>query len=139
MFGLFNKTANAENAEALKRALGPQAITVISASCCMQGTAELDDRTREAAQAALASAGLDWPLQTITLTQAQGVLPKIAGELDKAQGALAAQVTELFTSYGLSAFPVLMVDQRVVSYGGAPDAALILDALDARKAHENAA
>lgn len=75
--------------------------------------------------AAIQLANLDWPVMTVTVTQAQAALGRITAELDAAQGALAAQVSELFMSHGLNAFPVLLVNQKLVSYGGAPDHHLI--------------
>lgn len=129
MLGLFkNKSADADIAT-VKRALGPQAVAVLSASCCMPGTAEVDAQADAAARAALASAQLDWPLLHVTVTQAQSVLPRVSGELDPAQRALADQVTALFLTHGLSVFPIVLAHQRLVSYGGAPQAALILKAL----------
>lgn len=148
MLGIFKKKSD-EDTVVIKRALGPEVMVVISASCCMQGTAEVDAQLEAVAQAALDSARLDWPVLTVTVTQAQSTLGRISGELDEAGAAVARQVSELFMSYGLSAFPVLLVNQRLVSYGGVPDQALIRKALppapDAdpdqphQVAHENAA
>ena len=129
MLGLFKKKSPDSDIVAIKLALSPQVVVVVSASCCMRGTAEVDTQAEAAARAPLARANLDWPVLTITVTQAQSTLGRISGELDNAQGALAAQVSELFMSHGLGAFPVLLVNQRLLSYGGAPDQALIFKAL----------
>lgn len=129
MFGLFKKGSQDEDNAVIKRALSPEIVVVVSASCCMQGTADIDAQAEASAQAALKAANLDWPVMTVTVTQAQSTLGRVSGELDATQGALAAQVSELFMSHGLSAFPVLLVNQRLVSYGGAPDQALVLKAL----------
>lgn len=66
---------------------------------------------------------------TVTVTKAQTILPKITSELNAAEGALAQQVSELFMAHGLSAFPIVIVDQKLMPYGGVPDQAMIQDAL----------
>lgn len=128
MFGFFNKASDADIAQ-VKRALGNEAVVVLSASCCMPGTKEVDEQIEKAAQAALAAAKLDWPVLTVTVTTAQTILPKITSELNAAEGALAQQVSELFMAHGLSAFPIVIVDQKLLSYGGVPDQAMIQGAL----------
>lgn len=128
MFGFFNKASDADIAQ-VKRALGNEAVVVLSASCCMPGTNEVDEQIEKAAQAALAAVKLDWPVLTVTVTKAQTILPKITSELNAAEGALAQQVSELFMAHGLSAFPIVIVDQKLMSYGGVPDQAMIQDAL----------
>ncbi|MGE8410177.1 MULTISPECIES: hypothetical protein [Pseudomonas] len=128
MFGFFNKASDADIAQ-VKRALGNDAVVVLSASCCMPGTNEVDEQIEKAAQAALAAAKLDWPVLTVTVTTAQTILPKITSELNAAEGALAQQVSELFMAHGLSAFPIVIVDQKLLSYGGVPDQAMIQGAL----------
>lgn len=133
MFGFFNKASDADIAQ-VKRALGNDAVVVLSASCCMPGTNEVDEQIEKAAQAALAAAKLDWPVLTVTVTTAQTILPKITSELNAAEGALAQQVSELFMAHGLSAFPIVIVDQKLLSYGGVPDQAMIQGALPATTA-----
>ncbi|HDS1679020.1 TPA: hypothetical protein QEM39_000488 [Pseudomonas putida] len=128
MFGFFNKASDADIAQ-VKRALGNEAVVVLSASCCMPGTNDVDEQIEKAAQAALSAAKLDWPVLTITVTTAQTILPKITSELNAAEGALAQQVSELFMAHGLSAFPIVIVDQKLLSYGGVPDQTMIQDAL----------
>lgn len=129
MLGLFKKKSSNDDIALVKQALGPQVVVVVSASCCMPGTAEVDAQAKAAAQAALTGAGLDWPVLSVTVTQAQSTLHQVSGELGVAQSALAAQVTELFMSQGLGAFPVVLAHQRLVSYGGVPTADLIRKAL----------
>lgn len=128
MFGFFNKASDADIAQ-VKRALGNEAVVVLSASCCMPGTNEVDEQIEKAAQTALAAAKLDWPVLTVTVTTAQTILPKITSELNAAEGALAQQVSELFMAHGLSAFPIVIVDQKLLSYGGVPDQEMIQGAL----------
>lgn len=146
MLGFFKKSSKNEDVAVIKRALSPEVVVVVSASCCMQGTGEVDARAEASAREALKLANLDWPVMTVTVTQAQSTLGRVAGELDAAQGALAAQVSELFMSHGLNAFPVLLVNQRLVSYGGAPDHSLIRESLPSKSggkpqmaAHEDVA
>ncbi|MGY6518379.1 MAG: hypothetical protein ACXIUZ_06675 [Lysobacteraceae bacterium] len=134
MFNLFRKSPSEDDVETLKRALSPGAVTVVSASCCSAGAAQVDEQVVASAREALAAAGLDWPVGMLTVTRAQAVLPRVTRELDAAQAALAGQVNNLFMNHGLSAFPVLLAHQRVVSYGGVPDAALVARALPARQA-----
>ncbi|MDU9390485.1 hypothetical protein [Pseudomonas sp. zfem002] len=133
MFGFFNKASDADIAQ-VKRALGNDAVVVLSASCCMPGTNEVDEQIEKAAQAALAAAKLDWPVLIVTVTTAQTILPKITSELNAAEGALAQQVSELFMAHGLSAFPIVIVDQKLLSYGGVPDQTMIQGALPATTA-----
>ncbi|PFG52389.1 hypothetical protein ATG98_1409 [Marinobacter sp. LV10R520-4] len=128
MLDFFKKTSK-EDINQVKRALGPDAIVVVSASCCMPGTSQVDEEIEATARNALAETTLDWPVITITVTTAQSILPKISAELSVKAGELASQVSELFMTHGLSAFPIIIVDQTLVSYGGAPDQAMILNAL----------
>ncbi len=128
MFGLLSKKPD-ETTQRVRQALKPEVATVLSASCCMQGTQQADAAVEAVARAALAEAGLAWPVLTVTVTQAQSALGRIARELSPAEAQLAQQVSELFASAGLGAFPVLLMNQRILSYGGVPDAALVRAAL----------
>lgn len=128
MLGFFKKTSK-EDINKVKRALGPDAVVVISASCCMPGTAQIDEQIETTARSALAKTTLNWPIITITVTTAQPILPKISAELSVKERELAGQVSELFMAHGLNAFPIIIVDQTLISYGGVPDEAMILNAL----------
>ncbi len=128
MFGFFKK-ADPAAAETLRRALGPEVAVVVSASCCTTGMAEVDERTVSHCQQALAEAGLGWPVMKVTISEAQAALSRVSSRLDERQRALAQQVTQLFMTQGLSAFPLLIVDQHVVSYGGVPGVELLRQAL----------
>lgn len=128
MFGFFKKTSE-EDLNQVKRALGPGAVVVISASCCMPGSSQVDGELEAIARSALAETMLDWPVITVTVTTAQSILPKLSAELSEKEGALAQQVSELFMEHGLSAFPIVIVDQALVSYGGVPDQTLISNSL----------
>jgi hypothetical protein len=128
MFDFLKKTSK-EDINQVKRALGSHAIVVVSASCCMPGTSQVDEEIEATARNALAETTLDWPVITVTVTTAQSILPKISAELSVKARELASQVSELFMTHGLSAFPIIIVDQTLVSYGGAPDQAIILSAL----------
>jgi hypothetical protein len=141
MFGFFRNPNANNDAALLKQALGPEVAVVVSASCCMQGTADSDAKVEATVQSALKAAGLEWPVLTVTVTQAKSTLGRISGELTEQQGRVAAEVSELFLSSGLSAFPVLIVNQRIVSYGGVPGEQLVTEALNsgAQVGHESAA
>lgn len=128
MFGFFNKASDADIAQ-VKRALGNDAVVVLSASCCMPGTHQVDEQIEASARAALAETQLDWPVLTVTVTTAQTILPKITSDLNATEAALAQQVSELFMAHGLSAFPIVIVDQKLLSYGGVPDQVMIQNAL----------
>ncbi|WP_243055076.1 hypothetical protein [Pseudomonas sp. BP01] len=128
MLGFFNKASDADIAQ-VKRALGNDAVVILSASCCMPGTNQVDEQIESAARAALAATKLDWPVLTVTVTTAQTILPKITSALNPAEAALAQQVSELFMAHGLSAFPIVIVDQKLLSYGGVPDQTMIQDTL----------
>lgn len=128
MLNLFTRKPS-EGAALLRQALGPQVMVVLSASCCMPGTGDMDARLEANARAALAAARLDWPVLKLTVTQAQGALAEVLGGLDAGQAALAREVSQLFVTRGLNAFPALIVNQRLVSYGGVADTQLIAGAL----------
>ncbi|KJZ55952.1 hypothetical protein PspCFBP13506_11775 [Pseudomonas sp. CFBP13506] len=138
MFGLFNKASDADIAQ-VKRALGQEAVVVLSASCCMPGTNQIDEQIEASARAALTATLLDWPVLTVTVTAAQTILPKITSELNAAEAALAQQVSELFMAHGLSAFPIVIVDQKLLSYGGVPDQVMIQNALPTATTKPNVA
>ena len=133
MFGMFSKKGD-DGTQLVRQALGPDVAVVLSASCCMQGTHQIDTETGDVARAALAEAGLGWPVLTVTVTQAQNALGRMGRDLSPAEAQLAQQVTELFASAGLAAFPVLLVNQRLLSYGGVPDLPLVLSALPKKTA-----
>jgi hypothetical protein len=128
MFGLFKKVSP-EDAGTVTQALSPRVAVVVSASCCSTGMADVDERTEAACRQALAQAGLDWPVLRITISHAQSIISRVASQLDGPQQRLAQQVTQLFMTQGLSAFPVLIVDQHVVSYGGVPGPELLRESL----------
>ena len=128
MLGFFKK-ASEDDINQVKRALGTEAVVVVSASCCMPGTSQVDEQIEATARAALTEAELDWPVMTLTVTTAQSILPKISAELNAQEAELARQVSELFMAHGLSAFPIVIVDQILLSYGGVPEQAMILSAL----------
>lgn len=130
MLGLFNKKPDG-NADQLRQALSKNSVAIVSASCCMQGTAETDAALESVVRAALDSRALDWPLLTVTVTQAQSSLPAVTRSLDPQGAAVAQQVSDLFMSHGLTAFPVLIVNQQVIAYGGVPHVDLVLKALPA--------
>lgn len=142
MFGLFSSKKTEESIQLVQQALDPNVVAIVSASCCMSGVGALDEQLKSVAAQALKEANLNWPVLFVTVTEAQGALSKLSGKLSDAAAATAAQVSELFVSSGLGAFPVLIVNQRVVSYGGVPELDLVLKNLPkAHKAvtHENAA
>jgi hypothetical protein len=141
MLGLFKNPNADKDAALVKQALGPDVAVVVSASCCMQGTGPTDGQVASVVQSVLDGEGLDWPVLTVTVTQAQSSLGRISGELGKRQRAVADEVSELFLSTGLSAFPVLIVNQRIVSFGGVPGETLVREAVHGSKraGHEAAA
>lgn len=139
MFGLFKSHQTSNDASLLKQALSPDVAVVVSASCCMQGTADTDREVEAVVRRSLDKAHLDWPVLTITVTQAQNALGKVSGELNQNQARIAQEVSELFLSTGLSAFPILIINQRIISFGGVPGDELVTQALQQKSqvSHEN--
>ncbi|MDR2154709.1 MAG: hypothetical protein LBE78_06750 [Burkholderiaceae bacterium] len=132
MFDFLKSKKSLDEADAaIKQALSPKVVAVISASCCMKGTESVDLQAKTSALEALKNVDLDWPVLIVTVTQAQSALGRISGQLDAMQNELATQVRELFMSHGPAAFPMVLVNQKLISYGGAPNSSLILAALPA--------
>lgn len=138
MLGLFNRKS-ADHADQLRLALSADAVAIVSASCCVRGTDEVDTALDAVVREALRKQGLDWPLVTVTVTQAQSALPGVTRSLDARGAGVAQQVNELFMTHGLTAFPVLIVDQKVVAYGGVPGLDLVLRSLPGAPSGDEAA
>jgi hypothetical protein len=118
---VFGGSANREQDEAaLRQALSGQTAAIISASCCSAGAGAQDDVLEARIKDVLKEKNLDWPIVTVTITQAQGALGKVVPELGEAGRALSQEIQGLFMNHGLAVFPALIVDQKLVCYGGVP-------------------
>lgn len=126
---LFGGSANREKEDALLRqALSAKTATVISARCCSAGAAAQDEVLEATVKAALKDSALDWNIVTITITQAQSSVGRIGASLSPVQAGLIQEIQGLFMSNGLSIFPALILDQKLLCYGGVPS----MDQLKAR-------
>jgi len=104
-------------------------IGYLSASCCNAAAAMADEQLVANLREAMAEVGLDLPIETETLTGAQAALGSLVSSLDIRQAAVVAKVTTLFSTKGLSAFPILFVNGEIATYGGVPGREVIVEHL----------
>jgi hypothetical protein len=118
---VFAGSATREQDEALLRqALSGKTAAIISAKCCSAGAGAQDDVLEERVKALLDQKGMDWPIVVVTITQAQSALGKVVPTAGDAERALAQEIQGLFMNHGLAVFPALILDQKLVCYGGVP-------------------
>lgn len=118
---VFAGAANSELDEAaLRQALSGKTAAIISARCCAAGAGAQDDVLETRVKEVLAAKGLDWPVVVVTITQAQSALRKLGPQLGDAERGLSQEIQGLFMNHGLAVFPALIVDQKLVCYGGVP-------------------
>lgn len=120
---VFAGSANREQDEAmLRQALSSNTAAIISAKCCSAGAGAQDDVLEERVKTMLIEKGLDWPVLVVTITQAQSALGKVVPTVGEAGRSLAQEIQGLFMNHGLAVFPALILDQKLVCYGGVPTA-----------------
>ncbi len=118
---VFAGSANREQDEALLRqALSSKNVAIISAKCCSAGAGAQDDVLEARVKDMLKEKGLDWPIVLVTFTQAQSALGKVVPTVGEAERGLAQEIQGLFMNHGLAVFPALIMDQKLVCYGGVP-------------------
>ena len=118
---VFAGSANREQDDAaLRQALSGKTAAIISARCCSAGAAAQDEVLEARVKALLAEKGLDWPVVVVTITQAQSALGRVGPGLGDTERGLSQEIQGLFMNHGLTVFPALIVDQKLVCYGGVP-------------------
>ena len=104
----------------------------LSASCCNPMAASTDEQLVHNLKEAMTEVGLEVPIHTETVTHAQAALGTAARDFDQRQQGVVAKVMSLFTTKGLSAFPILFVNGDIASYGGVPSKQEIVEHLRSR-------
>lgn len=118
-----------EDSAGLRALLAPDAVAIISASCCAPMASDRDEALKMNLEAALQQAGRDDGYAFISITEAQRQLPKLQDELEPAELRLVNQVQMLVSTQGFAIFPILIVGRKVAFYGGIPTPAMIRDKL----------
>lgn len=113
----------------LRDVLKEDAIAIISASCCAPMAGAKDEALKNNIVAALKDSGRSAAYSFISITDAQRILPRIAGELDPAAQRVVSQIQMLVSSQGFSIFPILVIDRKVTFYGGIPTPDMIREKL----------
>jgi hypothetical protein len=137
MFGLqalrnlFNPASASagEGSAPLSELLGRGTVAVISASCCDAMSTPKDEALAANLDTALERTGLKRTVAFGTLTGTREHLRAQASTLDGIALEFRNQLGALFQTRGLAAFPLLLVDGRVVFYGGIPSAEAIAEKL----------
>lgn len=113
--------------------LDPNAIVVLSASCCNAAAALIDRKLSENLEAAMTLAGDTRPVIVENVTSLRKNMKELKTDANGAQLALLETVHALFQDIGLSSFPILLIDGRLAFYGGAPAVEEILAVFHAKK------
>ncbi|MES2319409.1 MAG: hypothetical protein V4631_18165 [Pseudomonadota bacterium] len=128
---VFAGSASREQDEAaLRQALSGKTAAIISASCCSAGAGAQDEVLHARVKAMLDEKGLDWPIVVVTITQAQSALGKVAATVGEVERGLCQEIQGLFMNHGLAVFPALIVDQKLICYGGVPSVEQLQTRLD---------
>lgn len=116
----------------LDEMLKPHSVSILSASCCDASAAPKEQALKRNVAEAMRRLKQQGSIHIETITGAQKGLRNLAGELASDQRRLVETVTQLFQTEGLTVFPMLIVDGRVVYYGGVPSVDMIEEKLRSR-------
>lgn len=146
MFGLqalkdlFNPTsaATAGPGARLDDLLRSGGVAVISAACCDATSTPKDEALATHLAAAMKATSLERPVACGTLTDTRQQLRNAGASLDRVALDFRDQLSALFQTEGLAAFPLLLVDGRVAFYGGVPGVEAIAEKLRSSLSGERA-
>lgn len=127
----FNSRESHEQEEfLLRQVLSSKTAAIISARCCVPKGIMNDEIIETNLKKVLKEKKLDWPIILITITQAQSAIEQVGSQLSPIEQELIQEVQALVLNHGLYAFPVLVLNQRLVSFGGAPTQEKLLEFLE---------
>lgn len=147
MFGLqalrqlFNPTSAAATGDTVRldELLGKGSVAVVSAACCDAMSTPKDEELAANLSSALESTNLQRPVAFGTLTGTRQQLRDAGSALDSVALDFRDQLSALFQTEGLAAFPLLLVDGRVAFYGGVPSVEAIAEKLTSTLASKSSA
>ena len=123
-----------ESESQIPQMLSEGKVGYLSASCCNPLAASTDEQLVRNLKEAMADLGLDLEIHTETVTHAQAAMGSALKDLDQRQNGVVTKVMSLFSTKGLSAFPILFINGDVASYGGVPPKQEIVEHLRSRLA-----
>ena len=107
-------------AEDIVKLLGPGQLVVLSAACCDAMSSPKDDEMALNLAQAMELAGGNYTIALTTLTDTQKQLRAHGAALEGIASTFRDQLSSLFQTQGLAAFPLLLVDGQLAFYGGVP-------------------
>ena len=114
-----------DDTQRLQALLDKQNIGILSAACCDATGATKEAQLKNNLLQAMERESDARPVVVETITAAQRNMRQLETQADAQQKRLIANVVQLFQSNGLSIFPILIINGRVVCYGGVPSVELI--------------
>jgi hypothetical protein len=129
---MFKWLLGGETDSKIPKILGRDNVGYLSASCCHPAAAASDEQLLRNVKEAMAELGVEREIHVETLTGAQAGMRSILGHLDLRQSGVVTKVMSLFSTKGLSAFPILFVNGEIAFYGGIPTKAEIVEHMRTR-------
>lgn len=128
---LFNRAAASPDgaSASLDELLGSGRVAVLSAACCDAMSLPRDEALAANLAAAMAGTTPERPVAFGTLTDTRRQLREAGPALGSVALDFRDQLSALFQTQGLAAFPLLLVDGRVAFYGGVPSVEAIAEKL----------
>ncbi|MGY4828574.1 hypothetical protein ACVNIS_08360 [Sphaerotilaceae bacterium SBD11-9] len=111
--------------------LGPGHVVVLSAACCDAMSSPKDDEMAANLAQAMELAGGNYTIALATLTDTQKQLRAHGTALEGIASTFRDQLSTLFQTQGLAAFPLLLVEGQLAFYGGVPSPKAIAQRLTA--------
>ncbi|MEO0442344.1 MAG: hypothetical protein AAFZ92_01180 [Pseudomonadota bacterium] len=104
-------------------------IGVLSSQCCNANAKSEDAKLMELVEQCMEETNTYLDIKAETITAAQKGMGSLGSDIDQAEQIIVEQITGLFQKGGMRTFPALIIDRKIISYGGVPTKEVIIDAL----------
>ena len=112
--------------------LGAGRVGILSAACCDAMSRPKDEQLARHLAEAMQHTGSQRPVVQATLTATRQQLRELGSAADTATAAFQDELSSVFQTHGLAAFPLLIVDGQIAFYGGVPSPDAIASSLARR-------
>ena len=119
------------NPKHFRNLMAPGKIGVVSSQCCNPSAHIADKELIELVEQCMRDSSTYLDVNLETITAAQKGIGKLGTQVDEEEQAIIDLIGGLFQKGGVKIFPILIVDRKLVSYGGSPTAEIITTALAA--------
>lgn len=104
-------------------------VGVLSSQCCNAAAKQEDTLLLDLVEQCMQETNTYLDVKLETITAAQKGMGMLGNNIDQEEQTIIEQVTSLFQKGGLRTFPTLIIDRKIVSYGGIPAKDVIVNAL----------